>query len=124
MARRDKGRVRLLTRHGNDFTESFPHIAKAVLSLNVRSCVIGGEAIVTDDKDPGDIRTDQGHGTRRSAELCTFDLIELDGKDFRRTPIEERKCYLASFWAGIRWVWSSMSSSRATAKSFLSTHAR
>jgi bifunctional non-homologous end joining protein LigD len=27
--------------------------------------------------------------------LCSFDLLELDGKDLRRTPIEERKGTLA-----------------------------
>jgi ATP-dependent DNA ligase len=26
--------------------------------------------------------------------LCTFDLLELDGKDMRRVPIEERKATL------------------------------
>ena len=30
-----------------------------------------------------------GHG--RDAVLCAFDLIELDGHDLRRTPIEQRK---------------------------------
>ena len=29
-----------------------------------------------------------------AAVLCAFDLIELDGKDLRRTPIEERKAAL------------------------------
>ena len=27
--------------------------------------------------------------------LCAFDLLELDGKDLRRAPIEERKAALA-----------------------------
>jgi ATP-dependent DNA ligase len=27
--------------------------------------------------------------------LCAFDLLELDGEDLRRTPIEERKGVLA-----------------------------
>jgi bifunctional non-homologous end joining protein LigD len=30
-----------------------------------------------------------------AALLCAFDLIELDGNDLRRTPIEERKNFLA-----------------------------
>jgi bifunctional non-homologous end joining protein LigD len=30
-----------------------------------------------------------------AAVLCAFDLIELDGEDLRRTPIEERKRALA-----------------------------
>ncbi len=30
-----------------------------------------------------------------SAMLCAFDLLELDGRDLRREPIEERKRLLA-----------------------------
>jgi ATP-dependent DNA ligase len=31
----------------------------------------------------------------RAAVLCAFDLIELDGEDLRRSPIEHRKRALA-----------------------------
>jgi hypothetical protein len=31
------------------------------------------------------------HGALASAMLCAFDLLELDGRDLRREPIEERK---------------------------------
>ena len=37
----------------------------------------------------------RGHGSKTSAVLCAFDLLELDGKDLRRRPIEERKDLLA-----------------------------
>ena len=46
-------------------------------------------------------KTDEDFGTHRSwrhdhaAVLCAFDLIELDGKDLRRVPIEQRKKALA-----------------------------
>ena len=30
----------------------------------------------------------RGHGSKASAVLCAFDLLELDGKDLRREPIE------------------------------------
>jgi len=49
MARRDGASVRLLTRHGNDFTSRFPLAAAAVAALPGRSFLIDGEAIVTDD---------------------------------------------------------------------------
>ena len=35
-------------------------------------------------------------GTRRMAFLFAFDLLELDGHDLRREPIEVRKATLAS----------------------------
>ena len=50
MARRDAAGIRLISRHGNDFTTRFPLAAAAVASLPARSFLIEGEAIVTDDK--------------------------------------------------------------------------
>ena len=47
MARRDKAGVRLITRHGNDFSSRFPVIVAAVTALPARSFLIDGEAIVT-----------------------------------------------------------------------------
>ena len=35
------------------------------------------------------------HGALASAVLCAFDLLELDGRDLRREPIEKRKALLA-----------------------------
>ena len=49
MARRDGAGVRLITRHGNDFTERFPLVASAVTALPARSCMIDGEAIVCNE---------------------------------------------------------------------------
>jgi bifunctional non-homologous end joining protein LigD len=49
MARRDGAGIRLITRHGNDFTGRFSFIATAVGKLPVRSCLIDGEAIVCDE---------------------------------------------------------------------------
>jgi bifunctional non-homologous end joining protein LigD len=48
MARRDAG-VRLYTRAGHDFTARFPLILAAVTALPVRSCLIDGEVIVSDE---------------------------------------------------------------------------
>ena len=47
LARRDGAGVRLITRAGNDFSSRFPFIAMGVGKLPVRSCLIDGEAIVT-----------------------------------------------------------------------------
>jgi bifunctional non-homologous end joining protein LigD len=37
----------------------------------------------------------RGYRHDAAAVLCAFDLLELDGEDLRRTPIEERKRILA-----------------------------
>jgi bifunctional non-homologous end joining protein LigD len=49
LARRDAAYVRVLTRNGNDFAERFPLIVAAVTALPARSCLIDGEAIVSDE---------------------------------------------------------------------------
>jgi ATP-dependent DNA ligase len=48
MARRDAKGVRLYTRNGHDFSKRFPQIIAAVATLPVHSCLIDGEAIVSD----------------------------------------------------------------------------
>jgi bifunctional non-homologous end joining protein LigD len=95
MARRDAAGVRLITRNGNDFTKRFPLAAAAVAALPGRSCLIDGEAIACDDSGLAMfelIRRARNHG---SAILCAFDLLEIDGEDLRRVPIEHRKHRLA-----------------------------
>lgn len=95
LARRESAGVRLITRHGNDFTARFPLVASAVAALPVRSCLIDGEAIVCDENGLAVFELIRGHGSKTSAVLCAFDLLELDGRDLRRRPIEERKGLLA-----------------------------
>ena len=91
LARRDSAGVRLITRAGNDFSGRFPSIATAVGKLPVRSCLIDGEAIVCDENGLADFELIRGHSTAANAVHCAFDLLELDGRDLRKRPIEERK---------------------------------
>jgi bifunctional non-homologous end joining protein LigD len=95
LARRDGAGVRLITRHGNDFTARFPLVASAVPALPARSCLIDGEAVVCDENGLAVFELIRGHGNKTSAVLRAFDLLELDGRDLRRRPIEERKGLLA-----------------------------
>jgi len=92
--------VRLITRAGNDFSGRFPFIASAVGKLPVRSCLIDGEAIVCDESGLAVFELIRSHGALASAVHCAFDLLELDGKDLRRQPIEERKRLLAQLLRG------------------------
>ena len=95
MARRDGNGVRLYTRNGYDFAGRFPQIVEAVSKLKVRSCFIDGEAIVVDERGLSAFDLLRSWRHDRAAVLCAFDLIELDGKDLRRVPIEQRKQVLA-----------------------------
>jgi bifunctional non-homologous end joining protein LigD len=100
MARRDGDRVRLLTRNGNDFSRRFPQAAAAVAALPARSCLIDGEAIVTDQKRLAVFDLIRGHQSSAAAFLCAFDLLELNGEDFRRGSIETRRSTLKSLLRG------------------------
>ena len=100
LARRDGAGVRLITRHGNDFTNRFPFITTAVGKLPVRSCLIDGEAIVCDENGLAVFDLIRRHGAGERAVLSAFDLLELDGKDLRRKPIETRKALLAKLLKG------------------------
>jgi bifunctional non-homologous end joining protein LigD len=100
LARRDSAGVRLITRAGNDFSSRFPFIGMAVAKLPVRSCLIDGEAIVTNDDGLAVFDLIRRHGALASAVHCAFDLLELDGRDLRREPIERRKTLLAQLLRG------------------------
>ena len=91
LARRDGAGVELITRTGNDFSSRFPSIAMAVSKLPVRSCLIDGEAVVYDENGLAVFELIRRDDAGERAGLCAFDLLELDGKDSRRKPIEARK---------------------------------
>ena len=100
LARRDSAGVRLITRHGSDFTARFPLAAAAVAALPAHSFLIDGEAIVTNAKGLAvfDLIRHKRHGG--DAVLIAFDLIELEGEDLRRSTIEYRKRKLAKLVRG------------------------
>jgi bifunctional non-homologous end joining protein LigD len=99
IARKDGPRVRLYSRPGNDLTDRFPLIVEALASLRSRSCIIDGEAVCCDDD--GRAIFDRIRYRRHDASvfLYAFDLIELNGDDLRRDPLEVRKATLASVLA-------------------------
>jgi hypothetical protein len=90
--------VRLYSRPGNDLTHRFPLIVEALVRVRSRSCIIDGEAACGDDGMP---RFDRIRYRRHDASvfLYAFDLIELNGDDLRREPLDVRKATLASVLA-------------------------
>jgi bifunctional non-homologous end joining protein LigD len=105
MARRDPAGVRLLTRRGLDWTGRYPSIAAAVAALSCRSCLIDGEVVICgDDGVPVFDRLRYGRHPQTEAVLFAFDLLELGGKDLRRTPLEERKGALAKLLRKPSWA--------------------
>ena len=85
----------------------FPLIVEALVRLRSRSCIIDGEAVVCDDN--GVASFDRIRHRRHDGDtfLYAFDLIELNGDDMRRDPLEVRKatlrCMLAKAGLGLRF---------------------
>jgi bifunctional non-homologous end joining protein LigD len=96
MARRDETGVRLYTRNGYNFANRFPRIVEAIAKLPVQSCFIDGEAIVIDERGLSTFELLRSWRHDHAAVLCAFDVIELDGRDLRWVPIEQRKHALAN----------------------------
>ncbi len=100
LARRDSAGVQLITRNGNDFTSRVPLAVDAVTILPGRSFLLDGEAIVTNERGLAVFELTRRHRHGGDAVLIAFDLIELEGEDLRRVPIEQRKRKLAKLVRG------------------------
>jgi bifunctional non-homologous end joining protein LigD len=96
IARKDGPRVRLYSRPGNALTYRFPLIVEALTRLRTFSCIIDGEAVACGHNGMPSfdwLRYRQHNG---SVFVYAFDLLELNGDDLRRDPLEVRKTTLAS----------------------------
>jgi ATP-dependent DNA ligase len=88
MARRDPVGIRLLTRNGYDWAPRYPLIVEAVNQLKVRSCLIDGEAVACDETGLAVFERLRRKHEGKKVFLFAFDLLELNGTDLRREPIE------------------------------------
>ena len=88
IARKNDKRVKLYSRPGNDLTYRFPLIVEALAKLRSRSCIIDGEAVACSED--GIACFDHVRYRRHDGRVFfyAFDLIELDGEDMRRDPLE------------------------------------
>ena len=103
LACKSQGETLLLTRNGNDYTEVFPEIARAVKALPVDSCIVDGEVVVLDAAGTPSFALLQQRGrlssaidVRRAAvELpavfFVFDLLAFQDFDVRPLPLSRRK---------------------------------
>ena len=74
----------------------YPLVAEAMNHLMVRSCLIDGEVVCCDERGLTTFSLLRRRQEEGRAFLYAFDLLELDGTDLRREPIEVRKATLAS----------------------------
>jgi bifunctional non-homologous end joining protein LigD len=99
LVRRDASGVSLFNALGDDWTKKLPTIVEAVALLPAKSCIIDGEVAGVDADGkilPTQLRGDVSADDVDAKDLVgvtlhAFDLIEVNGFDVRRDPVEERK---------------------------------
>jgi bifunctional non-homologous end joining protein LigD len=96
LADRDGKTLHLYSRRFNDWTEQFPTVADAVAALPAKRAVIDGEVCVLMPDGRTSFQALQNSFGRRDANVVyfVFDLLELDGQDLTKLPLEERKARL------------------------------
>jgi bifunctional non-homologous end joining protein LigD len=99
IARKKGAQVRLYSRPGNDLTYRFPLIVETLKRLRSRSCIIDGEAVACDENGVTSFNRVRYRRHDESIFIYAFDLIELNGNDLRRDPLEGRKKTLAMILA-------------------------
>ncbi|MBP7566170.1 MAG: DNA ligase D [Burkholderiaceae bacterium] len=99
LARLDRGRARLFTRNGHDWTDKLPGVARAVARLPLKSGWIDGEIIAPGADGAPDFQALQNaFDLARTADLVyyVFDLPFADGEDLRPLAVVERRERLRS----------------------------
>jgi bifunctional non-homologous end joining protein LigD len=102
IVRRDGSAVRLFTRRGYDWTDRYPAIANAAAKLKARSFTLDGEAVVCGPDGVALFDALHRRGRVTDAILQAFDLLELDGVDYRPLPLRQRKDRLARLLARVQ----------------------
>jgi bifunctional non-homologous end joining protein LigD len=105
MARLARGRARLFTRGGLDWSSKLPHLVDELEALGIASAWLDGEIVLrTARAEQGDFNAlqnafDRGSGRQR-IDYCLFDLPYFDGHDLRDTPLYARRELLRKLLEG------------------------
>jgi bifunctional non-homologous end joining protein LigD len=103
ICRLERGRVRVFSRRGTDYTERVPRIVDTLARLPAASVTIDGEGVACDPNGVTNfdlLRAALDRPARREVFLYAFDLLELDGRDVRREPWSDRRWRLARVLRG------------------------
>ncbi|WP_255593205.1 DNA ligase D [Acidovorax sp. sic0104] len=94
LARVERGKARLYTRNGHDWTDRMPVLASAIAGLPIRSGWLDGEVMVQDAHGIPDFQALQNAFDGQSTESLVFYVFDLpfaDGHDLRGLPLLERR---------------------------------
>ena len=92
------GKSKLYTRRGNDWTDRFPSLARALEAMPIERALLDGEVVVLDDRGVSKFQKLQNalsDGGDRDVTYFVFDLLHLNGYDLKGVALTERKRLLA-----------------------------
>jgi ATP-dependent DNA ligase len=98
LCRVTQGRVRLLSRNGNDWTERFASVASTAAGLSTGEALLDGEVALLQPDGTTSFNALQNllEGKARGELVYfVFDLLHRDGVDLREVRLEDRKAALA-----------------------------
>ena len=92
----ERRKAHAYTRNGFDWTDRYSGIAKAAAKLDCRSAIIDGEVIIQNENGISDFEGFKSAIRWNPQRLifCAFDLLHLNGKDVRNSPLSERRAKL------------------------------
>jgi DNA ligase D-like protein (predicted ligase) len=101
-ARLDAGRVKILTRRGNDWTQKYLAVANAIAGLPAQDAYLDGElcGVLPDGRTAFNLIQNAADDSQRSLIFFLFDLLFVDGKDIRDLPLVDRKARLEALLVG------------------------
>ena len=101
LARKDGDEITLYSRSGLEWTVRFPAIASAMRSFPAKSALIDGEAAFVLPSGITDFKSLQEHidTPHPAIRYFVFDLLSLDGTDWRKKPLVDRRAKLAKLMA-------------------------
>ena len=85
--------IRAYTRNGFDWSDCYPSIVRAAAKLRCKAAIIDGEVIVQDERGVSDFESLKFAISWQPQRLIfyAFDLLHLNGKDLRNSPLLERR---------------------------------
>jgi bifunctional non-homologous end joining protein LigD len=104
----ENGKVRLVSRNQNELTARYPELKDMAQFVKGKNVILDGEVVALDDEGKASFslmqqRTGFRPGGKRATAKAdvpvlyyAFDLLYLDGEDWRKVPLEERKRKLQS----------------------------
>jgi bifunctional non-homologous end joining protein LigD len=99
----ENGEVRLVSRNQNELTGRYPELKDMAKLIQAKTAILDGEVVALDEEGKASFSLMQqrtgfhpgGHRAAGNSDVpvlyYAFDLLYLDGYDWRRVPLEQRK---------------------------------